>query len=172
MCQRGLRANVPNASQLFIFASQRAKKHTNVPKVCQLFNFACQLAEGMPIFQLRLPKGVPIFQLFFKRIFQFFNFLIMLNICKFQEHLGSSRKLISRNKDFKFWHLKNIFNLKPLTSFWIEHVGLTKQFFGQCKMELNIFFYLPNFICRVWKGQFRKAYVMHTINLAVKAYIM
>ena len=99
---RTMCANVPNAGQLFIFTSQRAKKHTNVPKVCQLFNFACQLAEGMPIFQLRLPKGVPIFQLFFKIIFQFFNFLIMLNICKFQEYLGSSRKLISRNKDFKF----------------------------------------------------------------------
>ena len=36
-------------------------------------------------FQLRLLKSVPIFQLFFKRIFQFFNYSIMLNICKFQK---------------------------------------------------------------------------------------
>ena len=36
-------------------------------------------------FQLRLLKSVPIFQLFFKRIFQFLNFSIMLNICKFQK---------------------------------------------------------------------------------------
>ena len=25
----------------------------------------------------------------------------------------------------------------------MEHVGLTKQLFGWCKMELNIFFHLP-----------------------------
>ena len=31
----------------------------------------------------------------------------MLNICKFQEYLGNSRKLILRNKEFKFWHLQN-----------------------------------------------------------------
>ena len=35
----------------------------------------------MPIFQLRLTKGALVFQLFFKGIFQFLNFSVMLNIC-------------------------------------------------------------------------------------------
>ena len=80
----------------------RANKRANVLKVCQLFNLVCQHAKGEPIFQLRLPKGVPVFQLFFKIIFRFLNFLIILNICKLQEYLGNSRKLISRNKEYKF----------------------------------------------------------------------
>ena len=65
----------------------------------------CQSAKGVPFIRLRLPKDIPIFELFFKRIFQFFNFSIMLNICKFQGYLGISRKFISRNKEFKFQHL-------------------------------------------------------------------
>ena len=102
----------PNACQLFIFTGQRANKCANVPKVCQLFNLACQRAKSVLIFELRLPKGVPIFQLFFRfSIFEFFNyfsgfqflnFSIMLNICKFQEYLGNSSKLILRNKEFRF----------------------------------------------------------------------
>ena len=36
----------------------------------------------------------------------------MLNICKFQEYLGNSRKLILRNKEFKFWHLQNFIKEK------------------------------------------------------------
>ena len=107
-------ANVPNPYQLLIITCQRANKRVNVPKVCQLlFNLSCQRAKGVPIFQLRLLKGVQIFQLFFKRIFQFLNFSIMLTICKFQEYLGNSRKLISRNKEFKFWHLQNFIKEKP-----------------------------------------------------------
>ena len=72
---------------------------TNVPTMCQLFNLACQRAKGVPVFLLHLPKGVPIFQLFFKIIFQFSNFSIMLAICKFQEYLENSRKLISQTKN-------------------------------------------------------------------------
>ena len=64
-------------------------------------------AKGVPIFQFRLPKGVLFFQLFFKRIFQFLNFLIILNIWKFQECLGNSRTPKSRNKEFNFWHFQN-----------------------------------------------------------------
>ena len=120
-------ASVPNVCQLFIVTCQRANKRANVPKVCQLFNLACQRAKGVPIFQFCLPKGVPIFQLFFKRIFQFLNFSVILTICKFQEYLGNSRKL---NFDIcKMSLRKNLANLKPLMSFSIEHVGLTEQLF-------------------------------------------
>ena len=75
----------------------------------------------MSIFQLHQPKGGPIFQLFQKN-FGFFNFSMMLNVCKFQEYLGNSRKLISQNKEFKFGICKisltkNLANLKSLTSF-------------------------------------------------------
>ena len=110
-------ANMPKTCQLLIITCQRANKRVNVPKVCQLlFNLSCQRAKGVPIFQLRLLKGGPIFQLFFKRIFQFLNFSIMLTICKFQEYLGNSRKLTSRNKEFKFSHLQNIIKEKPCQS--------------------------------------------------------
>ena len=70
----------------------------------------------------------------------------MLNICKFQEYLGNSRKLILRNKEFKFWHLQNFIKEKSCqpTSFSMEYVGLTEQLLGSCEMELNVFFYLPN----------------------------
>ena len=67
----------------------------------------------MSIFEIHRQKGATIFQLFFKRIFQFLSFSIMLNICKFQEYLGNFRKLISWNKEFKFWHLQNFNNEKP-----------------------------------------------------------
>ena len=81
----------------------------NVP-TCQRANFSFyvptyQRAKGVPIFQLRLLKGVSNFQLFFKRISKFLNFSILPNICKFQEHLGSSRKLISQ-KEFKLYICK------------------------------------------------------------------
>ena len=96
------RANVQNVCQLLILTLQRANKRANVPKVCQLFNLVSQHTKDEPIFQLCLPKGLPVFQIFFKEIFQFLNFSIKLNICKFQEYLRNSRKLISRNKEFKF----------------------------------------------------------------------
>ena len=100
--KRGLRAHVPKACQLLIFTCQRANEHANVPKACQFLNLGCQRAKRHANFYLRLPKGVPIFQLFFKRILGFFNFSIMLNISKFQEYLGNSRKFISRKKEFGF----------------------------------------------------------------------
>ena len=37
----------------------------------------------------------------------------MLNICKFQEYLGNSKKFISWNKEFKFWDLQNFNKQKP-----------------------------------------------------------
>ena len=84
----------------------------------------------------------------FSTIFQN-NFSIMLNICKFQGNLCNFKKLILRKKEFKFWHLQNFIkeeSPKFLRQFPMEHVGLTKQLFSQCEMELNIFFYLPIFI--------------------------
>ena len=100
-------------SQTHANFSYCANKCVNVPKVCQIFNLVCQCGKGMPILQLHLPKGIPIFQLFFKRIFQFLDFSIMLTICKCQEYLGNSRKLISPNKEFKFCHLQNFIKEKP-----------------------------------------------------------
>ena len=46
----------------------------------------------------------------------------MLNICKFQEYLGNSRKIISRNKEFKLWHLQNFIKEKPC-----QHNTLTRM---------------------------------------------
>ena len=70
------------------------------------------------------------FSIIFKK-----NFLIMLGICKFQEYFANSRKLISWNKELNFnickiLLRKNLVNLKPLMSFLMEHVELTKQLFG------------------------------------------
>ena len=104
------RANVPKACQLFIFTCQRANKHANVPKACQFLN---SVRTNVPIFHPGVPtsqrawqffsfacqKACQIFNYFSKEnTFQFFNFSIMLNICKFQEYLCNSRKFISRNK--------------------------------------------------------------------------
>ena len=122
----GLLDHVSKAHQLLIFTHQRTNKRANVPKAYQLFNLASHRVKDVPILQLRLPKSGPIFELFFKRIFLFLNFSIMLNICKFQEYLRNCRKFILRNIKFKFWHLqnfikeKNLINLKPLTSFSME----------------------------------------------------
>ena len=118
---------------------RRAKKCANVPKnmpTClRCANFSTWRAKCVPILQFRLLKGVPIFQLFFKRIFQFFIFSIMLNICKFQDYLANSRKLILRNKELNFdiskiSLRKSLVNLKPIASFSVEQVGLTEQLFG------------------------------------------
>ena len=59
----------------------------------------------------------------------------MLNICKFQEYLGNFRKLISWNKEFKFWHLQNFINEKPCQPktfdvVLMEQVGSTEQLLG------------------------------------------
>ena len=131
-CQRGLHATCKMRTSFSVLFA-------NVPILCQF----C------------LPKDLPIFQVFFKIILQFLNFSIMLNISKFQEYLGNSRKLISRNKESNFdiskiSLRKNLVNLKPLTSFSMEHIGLTQKLFGWCERELNIYiFYLSNFICSV-----------------------
>ena len=150
-CQRGLRAHVQNTWRLLIFT--------------------CQRANDVPIVQLCLPKGVPIFQLFFKRIFQFLNFSIMLNNCKFQEYLGNSRKIMSVNKEFKFWHLQNfikekLVSLKPLTSFSMNCVGLTEQIIRlvQKGAEYIFFTYLTLYAMKS---------IHHAhLNLVGKTYIM
>ena len=112
-CQHGLHVHMPMCQTHANFSLLLTNVPINVPKVNQLFNLVCQRAKGMPIFQLRLLKGIPIFQLFFKRIYHFLNFSIMLTICKFQEYLGNSRKLILRKKELKFWHLQNFTQEKP-----------------------------------------------------------
>ena len=95
------------------------------------------MPKGVPIFQLYLPKCVPVFQLFFKGIFQFLNFSVTLNICianfkyiwAILENL--SREIENLNFDIcKISLSKNLINLKPLTSFSMEHIGLTEQLLG------------------------------------------
>ena len=73
----------------------------------------CQRSKGVQFFQVHLPKGVPIFRLFFKRIFQFLNFSIMLIISKFQNIWTILKKLIWRNKESKFLHFQNLIKENP-----------------------------------------------------------
>ena len=105
-------------------------QRANVPKACQLFNLMCQHWHGEANFwtwHVNVPKRVPIFQLFFKGISKFLNFPFMLNICI--ANFRNIWAILSRNKEFKFLG-KNLINLKPLTSFSMEHVELTDQLFG------------------------------------------
>ena len=79
--------------------------HANVPSCQRSANYStwrANMPKGVPIFQLLLAKGVPIFQLFFKRIFQLLNFSIILNICKFLEHLGNSREFTRKTNNLNF----------------------------------------------------------------------
>ena len=127
MCQRGLCAHVPKTFQRLIFTCQRVNKcanvstchrraiystwRANVPKAWQYFNIACQRVKKGANFSTSPAKKAYQFFNFF--VFQFLNFSIMLNICKFLEYLGNCRKFISRNKECKFWHLQNFIKEKP-----------------------------------------------------------
>ena len=126
MCQRGLCAHMPKTFQRLIFTCQRVNKcanvstchrraiystwRANVPKAWQYFNIACQRVKKGTNFSTSPAKKA--YQFFNSFVFQFLNFSIMLNICKFLEYLGNSRKIISRNKEFKFWHLQNFIKEK------------------------------------------------------------
>ena len=141
-CQSGLRAHVQRAKAASIF---------------QLGLPACQRRANYSIWRAKKPKGVPVFQLFFKRKY-FFNFKIFQswltfanfkNIWAILENLSHETK----NSNFAISKIslrKNLVNLNTLTSFSMEHIGLTQQLFGWCERELNIYiFYLPNSICSV-----------------------
>ena len=75
-----------------------------LPKLCQFFNLACQRAKRGANFLTSPVKMRTNFSSIFQK-----NFSIMLNICKFLEYLGNCRKFISRNKEFKFWHLQKFY---------------------------------------------------------------
>ena len=116
-CQRGLRvyiqtcqkranifhlpANVP------INARSQRRAKANHPKACQFLKLACQRAK-------RRAKFSTIF--FFKKFFQYIDFSIIVNVCKFQKYLVNSRKLISRKKEFKFRHF--LVSYKHYKSCW------------------------------------------------------
>ena len=98
-----LYANLPKACQHFPFTCQRANKRAK-PKACQ-----SQPSKGVSIFEIGVPtcqKACQIFNHFFlkKNIFQYIDFSIIVNVCKFQKYLVNSRKLISRKKEFKCRH--------------------------------------------------------------------
>ena len=67
----------------------------------------------------------------------------MVNICKYQEYFGISRKL---SRDTKYLNVdickislrKNLINLNPLTSFSMKHVRLTEQLFGYCSVKWSL----------------------------------
>ena len=122
----------------------------NVPTCQRRAKFSTwwvNVQKGVPIFQLRLPKGISIFKLFF--VFGFLNFSIMLNICKFLEYLGNSRKFISRNKEFQFWHLQNFIQKKPYQPKTFNFVFNEPSNYSASVKWSWIFFYLPNLIRRV-----------------------
>ena len=105
MCQMHvsfLRANLPINMPLCQRCANCSTWGATVPKNCQFFSFACQ-----KVCQLFI-------EIYFSIKYQFSNFSIMINICKFQENLGNSRTLFLRNKENKFWLFKiSLRNLKP-----------------------------------------------------------
>ena len=123
-----LPANVPRAlltSHFYLPMYQHANYSTwcaNVLKAYQFFNFACQ-------------KAYQFFNYISKEFFDFWIFQLCLifsnfkNICAFLENLPREIKNLNFNI-CKISLRKNLINLKLLTSFWMEHVGLTKQIFG------------------------------------------
>ena len=117
----------------------------NMPNKCQLLIFTCQRVKGLPFIQFGVPtcqRGANFLTIVQKNfwIFQLCStFASFKNIWAILETL--SRK--AKNLDFDICQVslrKNLVNLKPLTSFSLEHVGLTEQLFGYCKMEINIYF--------------------------------
>ena len=112
----------------------------------------CSRAKSMPashfraIVPINVPKDVPIFQVFSKSIFNIRIFQLGLTFANFQNIWAILENLSRETKNLyfdvcKISLRKNLINLKHLTSFSMEHVGLTKQLFGQCKIELSKFFY-------------------------------
>ena len=98
--------------------------------MCQFISLVCQHAKRGANFWI------------FQLVLAFVN---SKNIWTILEKLSHEKK----NLNFDICKIslrKNLINLKPLTFFLMEHVELTEQLFGWCKMELNIFFYLPNLI--------------------------
>ena len=111
------RAHVPNFSSLC----------ANVPTCKSCDSYSTWRANGprRASFSTSSAKSRTNFQLFFKRIFQFLNFLIMLNISKFQEYLSNFRKLISsivtRNGKIVWKHGRLHRNLFGILKFTKRH---------------------------------------------------
>ena len=147
------RANMPKACQLLIFKNQSAKVPINVPTlqrtkgvpIIQIGVPTCQRAKGVPIFQLGVPTCQKVCQffnftwqkglLFFKRVFNFWIFQLCVTFTNFK-NIWALLKNLSRetnNLTFdicKISLMKNLINLKSLTSFSVKHMGLTEQLRG------------------------------------------
>ena len=116
------RDNVQNACQLLIITCQRANKRANVPKACQSFNFVFQ-------------KTYQFFNYFLKEFFNFWIFQSCSPFANFKNIWAILENLSRETKNLNFDICKislrkNLVKLKPLTSFSIEHVGLTEQLLG------------------------------------------
>ena len=127
------------ASVVYVPTHQRAKsmltshcyvstchKRINVSKACQFFNLARQRPKGVPIFNSGCEEAYQFFNYFSKKNL-FLNFSIMLNILKF-EYLDNCIKSISRNKEFKFWHLQNFIKEKSYQPKTFNVVFNTEKF--------------------------------------------
>ena len=82
-------------------------------------------------FSISPAKRLTNFSNFFQKNFSTFAFFNYAQICKFQEYLGISRKLILETKNSNFDICKislreNLVNLKSLTSFSMVHLRLTE----------------------------------------------
>ena len=121
VCQHCLRAHVLSACQLLTCMCQRASKRANLPKGCQFFNFACQKAfQFFHYFSKKCFIWIWIFQLCstfakFKNIWS-----ILENLSRETKNLNFGISKISLKKNL----------LRFLTSFSMDHVGLTEQLFG------------------------------------------
>ena len=104
MCQNRsnfsfMRTNVPINLSTFQHAKRVPIFQLGAPTCQRRVNFSTSPAKRSVNFSTSPDKRRANFSKV--NFFQFLNFSIMLNICKFQEYLGKSRKFISRNKTLR-----------------------------------------------------------------------
>ena len=134
--------NVP----IFQFSVQMWQRRAN------FFNLAKLRAKRCANFSTSPAKMCANFLTIFKRIFQSLSFSIMLNIFKFQEYLGNSKKIISRNKEFlnidknfltktkNFLHWQNFIKSK-INFFVVEVLEFLRKFLSCCSKNIIFSFY-------------------------------
>ena len=100
--------SVPTCQTSAKFSFALVNRLINVPTCQRCVNYSIWLANVSKgcYFSNSSAKRRTNFSVIFQKnfsIFEFFNYAQS----KFQENLGNSRKPVSRNKEFKFWHLQN-----------------------------------------------------------------
>ena len=130
---------------------------------------------------------MPMFQKereFFKicqKAYQFFNYFWIFQLCltfaNFKNIWAVLENLCreTKNLNFQFSKIslrKDLMNLEALMEFLTEHIRKPNNYSANVKWSWIYIFYLRSFVRHVYKGLFRKANILHTINLVRKAYIM